>query len=52
MVALRCIIALFYETLMEIHYPAPESLVTLVWGQVQIYLNIEKIQGLIGKKTF
>ena len=35
MVALRCIIALFYELLMEINYPAPESLVTLVWGQVQ-----------------
>ncbi|XP_023341357.1 disrupted in renal carcinoma protein 2 homolog [Eurytemora carolleeae] len=34
MVALRCIIALFYELLMEINYPAPESLVTLVWGQV------------------
>ena len=44
MVALRCIIALFYELLMEVgrvgavhplqvHYPVPEHLTSLVWGQ-------------------
>ena len=34
MVSLRCIIALFYELLIEVHYPTPESLVILFWGQV------------------
>lgn len=33
MVSLRCIIALFYELLMEVHYPVPESLASLAWGQ-------------------
>ena len=35
MVSLRCIIALFYELLMEVHYPTPESLASLTWGQVR-----------------
>ena len=34
MVCLRCIIALFYELLMEVHYPTSESLASLTWGQV------------------
>jgi len=34
MVSLRCIIALFYELLMEVHYPTPESLASLTWGQL------------------
>lgn len=33
MLSLRCIIALFYELLMEVHYPTSESLATLFWGQ-------------------
>ena len=37
MVSLRCIIALFYELLIEVHYPTPESLVILFWGQVGHY---------------
>ena len=34
MVALRCTLALFYELQMELNYPAPESLVALLWSQV------------------
>ena len=34
MLSLRCIIALFYELLMEVHYPTSESLASLTWGQV------------------
>ena len=34
MLSLRCIIALFYELLMEVHYPVSEALATLTWGQV------------------
>ena len=34
MLCLRCIIALFYELLMEVHYPTSESLASLTWGQV------------------
>ena len=34
MVSLRCIIALFYELVMEVHYPTSESLASLTWGQV------------------
>ena len=34
MLSLRCIIALFYELLMEVHYPTSESLASLFWGQV------------------
>ena len=37
MVSLRCIIAIFYELLMEVHYPTPESLASLVWGQVPLF---------------
>ena len=40
MVSLRCIIALFYELLMEVHYPTPESLASLTWGQVQLFSYI------------
>ena len=34
MLSLRCIIALFYELVMEIHFPTSESLASLLWGQV------------------
>merc|ERR1712133_103281 len=39
MVSLRCIIALFYELLMEVHYPVAESLASLVWGQTGRFLS-------------
>jgi hypothetical protein len=36
MVALRSTLALFYELQMELNYPAPESLVSLLWSQVYV----------------
>jgi hypothetical protein len=35
MVALRSTLALFYELQMELNYPAPESVVSLLWSQVR-----------------
>jgi hypothetical protein len=34
MVAPRCILGPFYELLMELSYPAQESIVSVVWNQV------------------
>ena len=51
MVSLRCIIALFYELLMEVHYPTPESLASLAWGQVGNHslLIIHSMAFIVGK---
>ena len=50
MLSLRCIIALFYELLMEVHYPVSESLATLTWGQVgrllaALFLGMFSLEG-------
>ena len=50
MLSLRCIIALFYELLMEVHYPVSESLATLAWGQVgrllaALFLGMFSLEG-------
>jgi FLVCR family MFS transporter len=40
MVSLRCIIGIFYELLMEVQHPVPESLASLVWGQAGRLLSV------------